>query len=158
MEDVEHPTSSQPPSVGERAATLQRSMPGPAAPPTSTPQKQQHEEPTPTAEEPSATSGGIMGVVVVDKSGTRNLAIEAPTVEAAAVEEEAEINKIVRPKEENVAPQCVRVARKWGDEWVFYEEDHSDLAVHKLQRTIDDLMGQIKVRAPETQSDPIRLL
>jgi hypothetical protein len=90
-----------------------------------------------------------MGVLVAEKSGTGNPTIEAPAAEAAAVEEEAEIEEIVRPEEENVAPQCVRVARKRGDEWVFYEEDHSDRAVRTLQRTVDDLMGQIKVRALE---------
>jgi hypothetical protein len=45
-----------------------------------------------------------MGVVVIEKSGTRNPAKEAPVVEAAAIEEEAKIEKIVRPGEENVAP------------------------------------------------------
>jgi hypothetical protein len=65
-----------------------------------------------------------MGVVVVEKSGTRNPTSEAPAVEAATVEEEVEIKEIVRSEEENVAPQCVRVARKRSDEWVFYEEDH----------------------------------
>jgi hypothetical protein len=74
-----------------------------------------------------------MGVVVVDKSGTGNPAIEAPAVEATVVEEEVEIKEIVYPEEENVAPQCIRVVRKRGDEWVFYEEDHSDQAVNKLQ-------------------------
>jgi hypothetical protein len=73
-----------------------------------------------------------MGVVVVDKSGTGNPAIEAPAVEATVVEEEVEIKEIVYPEEENVAPQCIRVVRKWGDEWVFYEEDHSDQAINKL--------------------------
>jgi hypothetical protein len=70
-----------------------------------------------------------MGVIVVDKSDTGNPATEAPAVEAATAEEEAEIVEIVRSKEENVAPQCVRVARKWDDEWVFYDEDHSDQAI-----------------------------
>jgi hypothetical protein len=69
---------------------------------------------------------------VVDKSGTRNPATEALVGEAAAVEEEAEIEEFVRPKEENMAPQCIRIASKRGDEWVFYEEDHSDQAVRKL--------------------------
>jgi hypothetical protein len=96
-----------------------------------------------------------MGVVVVGKSGTRNSVTEAPAVEVAVVEEEVEIEEIVRPEEENMVPQCVRVARKRGDEWVFYEEDHSDQAVHKLQRTVDDLMGQIKVRAMEPRSCPL---
>jgi hypothetical protein len=99
-----------------------------------------------------------MGIVVVEKSGTGNPAMEAPAIKAAAVEEEAEIEEIVHPEEENMAPQCVRVARKQGDEWVFYEEDHSDQAVRKLQQTVDDLMGQIKVRALESRSHPIRLL
>jgi hypothetical protein len=63
---------------------------------------------------------------VVEKSGTRNPTTEALVVEAAAVEEEVDIEEIVHPEEENVAPQCVRVARKRGDEWVFYEEEHSD--------------------------------
>jgi hypothetical protein len=73
--------------------------------------------------------------------------MEAPAVEAAAVEEEAEIEEIIRPEEENAAPQCIRVARKQGDEWVFYEEYHSDRAIRKLQGIVDDLMGQIKLRA-----------
>jgi hypothetical protein len=95
-----------------------------------------------------------MGVVVVEKSGTRNPATEALAVEAAVVKEEVEIEEIVFPEEENVAPQCVWVARKRGDEWVFYEEDHSDRVIHKLQRTVDDLMGQIKVRALVPRSCP----
>jgi hypothetical protein len=83
-----------------------------------------------------------------------NPAIEAPAVEAAAAEEEAEIEEIIRPEEEKVAPQCVHVTRKRGDEWVFYEEDHSDWAIRKLQQTVEDLMGQIKVRALEPRSCP----
>jgi hypothetical protein len=94
---------------------------------------------------------------VVDKSITENPAIEAPVVETVVVEE-AEIEEIVHLEEENVAPQCVHVARKRGDKWVFYEEDHSDWVIHKLQRTVDDLIGQIKVRAPETRCGPIKLL
>jgi hypothetical protein len=73
-----------------------------------------------------------MGVVVVEKNGTENLATEALAVEATAVEEKAEIEEIVCPEEENVAPPCVHVARKWGDEWEFYEEDHLDRTVRKL--------------------------
>jgi hypothetical protein len=61
--------------------------------------------------------------------------MEAPAIKAATVEEEAEIEGIIRLEEENVVPQCVRVMRKQGDEWVFYEEGHSDRAVRKLQRT-----------------------
>jgi hypothetical protein len=57
-----------------------------------------------------------------------------------------------------VAPQCIRVARKRGDEWVFYEEDHSDWAIRKLQKIVNDLIGQIKVRALEALCILIRLL
>jgi hypothetical protein len=92
--------------------------------------EQQHdEEIMPTTEEPSATSGGIMGFVLVDSCSIENPTVEALIGEATVVEEELQIEEIVHPKEENVAPQCVYVARKWGDEWVFYEEDHSDRAV-----------------------------
>jgi hypothetical protein len=45
-----------------------------------------------------------MGIVVVEKSSTRNPATEPPAVEAAVVEEEAEIEEIVRLKEENMVP------------------------------------------------------
>jgi hypothetical protein len=86
-----------------------------------------------------------MSIVVVEESSAGNPAMEAPAAEGAATEEEAEIEEIIHPEEEKVAPQCVRVVRKRGDEWVFYEEDHSDRAVRKLQRTVEDLMGQIKV-------------
>jgi dissimilatory sulfite reductase (desulfoviridin) alpha/beta subunit len=95
-----------------------------------------------------------MGIVVVKESSTGNPAMEALAAEAAGFGEEAEIKEIIHPEEEKVAPQCVRIARKRGDEWVFYEEDHSDRAVRKLQRTIEDLMGQIKVRALEPRSCP----
>jgi hypothetical protein len=72
-----------------------------------------------------------MGFVLVDRSSIENPAAEAPAGEATMVREELEIEEIICPKEENVAPQCVRVARKPGDEWVFYEEDHSDRAIQK---------------------------
>jgi hypothetical protein len=58
----------------------------------------------------------------VEKSGTGNPTIEGPVAEAIAVEEEAEIEEIICPKEETTAPQCVCVARRKGDEWVLYEE------------------------------------
>jgi hypothetical protein len=74
-----------------------------------------------------------MGVVVVEESDTGNPTTEAPAVEATATEEEVEIEEIIHPGEEKVAPQCIRIARKRGDEWVLYEEDHSNQAVHKLQ-------------------------
>jgi hypothetical protein len=82
-----------------------------------------------------------MGIVVVEKSSTGRPATEALAVKTTVVDEEAEIKEIVCLEEENAAPQCVRVARKRGDEWVFYEEDHLDRAICKLQRTVDDLMG-----------------
>jgi hypothetical protein len=44
-----------------------------------------------------------------------------------------EIEEIIHPEEEKVVPQCVHVVRKQGDESVFYEEDHSDRIVRKLQ-------------------------
>jgi hypothetical protein len=44
---------------------------------------------------------------VVEESGTGNLASRDPAADAATVEEEAEIEEIVRPEEETVAPQCV---------------------------------------------------
>jgi hypothetical protein len=93
-----------------------------------------------------------MGVVVVEESGTGNPTTETLAAEATATEEEAEIEEIICPEEEKVAPQCVRIARKQGDKWVFYEEDHSDRAVRKLQQTVEDLMGQIKVRALKPRS------
>jgi hypothetical protein len=93
-----------------------------------------------------------MGIVVVEESDIGNPAMEAPAAEATTTEEEAEIEEIICPEEEKVVPQCVRVARKRGDKWVFYEEDHSDRAVRKLQRIVEDLMGQIKVRALKPQS------
>jgi hypothetical protein len=57
-----------------------------------------------------------MGLVVVDRSDTVKPATEALTGKATVVEEEEEIEEIVRPKEENVVPQCFCVARKQGDE------------------------------------------
>jgi hypothetical protein len=71
-----------------------------------------------------------MGFVLVDRNGTENPAAEAPVGEATVVEE-PEIEEIVHPEEENMAPQCVRVARKRGGEWVFHE-DHSDRAIRNL--------------------------
>jgi hypothetical protein len=61
-------------------------------------------------------SNMIMGVVVVEKSGTGNPATEAPTVKAVAVKEEVEIEEIIHPKKENTTPQCIHVARKQGDD------------------------------------------
>jgi hypothetical protein len=82
-----------------------------------------------------------MGIVVVEKSSTGNPAMEALVAKAAATQEEVEIEEIIQPEEEKVVPQCVHVVRKRGDKSVFYEEDHSDRAVRKLQRTVEDLMG-----------------
>jgi hypothetical protein len=47
--------------------------------------------------------------------GIENPAAEAPAAEATAVEE-PEIEEIICPEEDVVAPQCIRVARKRGDE------------------------------------------
>jgi uncharacterized protein (DUF169 family) len=65
-----------------------------------------------------------MGIVVVKKSGTGNPTTDGPAAEATVVEEEAEIEEIVRPEEEITVPQCVRISRRRGDKWVFYKEDH----------------------------------
>jgi hypothetical protein len=35
---------------------------------------------------------------------------------------------------------------------VFHEEEHFDRVVRKLQRTVDDLMSQIKVKTPQALS------
>jgi hypothetical protein len=51
-----------------------------------------------------------MGVVVVKESGAGNPATKAPAAKGAATKEEAEIEEIIHPEEEKVAPQCVRVA------------------------------------------------
>jgi hypothetical protein len=66
----------------------------------------------PTTEEPSVASGGTIGIVVVEEGGTGNPTTKGLAAEAAATEEEAEIEEIIRPEEEKVAPQCVRVVRK----------------------------------------------
>jgi hypothetical protein len=67
--------------------------------------EQQHDEETmPAVKEPTVTLGGTMGLVLVDEGGTKNPAIEAPATEAAAVEEKPEIEEIICPKEEVVAP------------------------------------------------------
>lgn len=58
----------------------------------------------PAVEEPTATSSGTMGFILVDGAGAENPAAEAPVPEAAAVEEELEIEEIVRPAEENMPP------------------------------------------------------
>jgi hypothetical protein len=53
-----------------------------------------------------------MGIVVVEKSSTRNPATEALVAKAAATQEEVEIEEIIHPEEEKVVPQCVHVMRK----------------------------------------------
>jgi hypothetical protein len=114
-EDVEHSVGNQLTSAGESSRTIEEH----ARPSGTTDQSnpmQQRAELMPTAEEPSAASGGTMGVVVVEESGAGNPATKALAAEGAVTEEEAEIEEIICPKEEKVAPQCVRVARKQGDE------------------------------------------
>jgi hypothetical protein len=86
MEDVEHPIGNQPSLVGESSHAVEERAGLNRTAHQRSPE-QQCEEPTPTAEEPSATSGGTMGVVVAEKSGTGNPTTEAPVVEAAAVQE-----------------------------------------------------------------------
>jgi hypothetical protein len=112
----------------------------------------------PATEEPTTASGGIIGFILVNGGGTENPATEVPIAEATAAKKELEIEEIIYPEEEIVSPQCIRVAMKRGDEWVVHEEDHSDRGIRKLQKTVDDLMGQIKVRALEALCILIRLL
>jgi hypothetical protein len=57
-------------------------------------------------EEPTAASGGTMGLVLVDGGNTENSTVEAPVAEAVAVEEEPKIEEIVRLEEEVVAPNA----------------------------------------------------
>jgi hypothetical protein len=52
----------------------------------------------------SVASSGTMGVVVVKESSTGNPTMEALAVEAATFGEEAEIEEIIHPEEEKVAP------------------------------------------------------
>lgn len=91
-----------------------------------------------------------MGFVPVGEAGHDNPTIEEEAPEATVVEEEPEIEEIVRPKEETVAPQLICVTRRRHGEWVVHEEEHSDRATCKLQCTIEDLMKQIKVRTPKS--------
>lgn len=49
-----------------------------------------------------------------------------------------------------MAPQCVRVMRRRGDEWVVYEEEHTERAVLKLEATMADAMRQVKVYSLHT--------
>jgi hypothetical protein len=59
-----------------------------------------------------------MGVVVVEKSGTRNPTIEAPVVEAAVVEEEAKIEEINPPgrrkRGASMRPGCEKAGQRVG--------------------------------------------
>jgi hypothetical protein len=92
---VEHPTGNQPPSVGESSRAAEERAESSDVANQHTPE-QQHDKPAPTVEEPNTTLGGVRGVVVFKKSGTGNPTIEGLVAEAAAVEEEAEIEEIVR--------------------------------------------------------------
>jgi hypothetical protein len=74
---VEHPADNQASSAQDSScATEERA--GPSGIANQHSPEQQHEEPTPTAEESSAASGGTMDVVVVKESGTENPTKEAP--------------------------------------------------------------------------------
>jgi hypothetical protein len=44
-----------------------------------------------------------MGAIVVEESGTANLASGVPAAKATTIEEEVKIEEIVRPEEETVA-------------------------------------------------------
>jgi hypothetical protein len=144
---VEHPAGSQQPIVGESNHAAEERAGFDDTTNQHTMEQQRDKETMPAVKEPTATSGGIMGLILVDRSSTENLTVEALVGEATAVEEEPEIEEIIRSKEENVVNQCIHVARMRDGEWVYHEEDHSDRSIYKLQRMVDDLMGQIKVRA-----------
>jgi hypothetical protein len=84
-----------------------------------------------------------MGAVLGAGTSNDNPAAEGDAPEAAAIEKEPEIEEINRAPMETVQPQFIGVARKRHGEWIFHEEDHSDRAVRKLQRTVDDLVSHI---------------
>jgi hypothetical protein len=73
-----------------------------------------------------------MGVMLGVGTDNDDPAAERDVPEAAAIEEEPEIEEISRAPRETVQGQCIRVARKRHGEWVFHEEGHSDRAVRKL--------------------------
>jgi hypothetical protein len=81
---VEQPSVTQPPSVRESSHAVEERA-GSSGTANQHTTEQQREEPAPTIEEPNATSGVIMGIVVVEKSYTENPASEAPAVKTAAV-------------------------------------------------------------------------
>lgn len=120
-------------------AAVQMSAPSTLVAPNSTAQTSS-EGSVPNADAPDAASGGTMGVVLGVGTNNDNPAAEGDAPEAAAIEEEPKIEEINRAPKETVQPQCIHVARKRHGEWVF----HADRAVRKLQRTVDDLMSQIK--------------
>lgn len=103
-------------------------------------------DPIPDAGAPSAAPEGGMSLVLGEEAEDVHPAADAGETGGAAPEEEAEIEEIVRPAEEPINPQRIHVTKKRGDEWVIYEEDDSGKATRKLQRTVEDLISQIKVR------------
>jgi hypothetical protein len=104
------------------------------------------------ADAPNATSSSTIGVMLSTRTSNDNPATEEDAPEAAVIEEEPKIKEINWAPKETVQPQRICVARKHYGEWVFHKEDHSNRAVHKLQRTVDDLMSQIKVKVPQALS------
>jgi hypothetical protein len=106
----------------------------------------------PNANMPDVASGGTMGVVLSVGTDNDDPTAERDVLEVVAIEEEPKIEEIIWAPKETMQLQCIRVARKHHDEWVFHEEEHSDRALCKLQHTVDDLMCQIKVKPPETLS------
>jgi hypothetical protein len=101
---------------------------------------------------PDATSDDTIGVMLGARTGNDNSAAEEDAPEAVAIEEEPEIEEINQAPKEIVQLQRIHVSRKCHGEWVFHEEDHSKGAMLKLQRTIDDLISKIKVKAPQALS------
>lgn len=89
-----------------------------------------------------------MGLVLGERAKDATPAAHARMAKGVTPEEEAEIQEIERPAEDAVNPQRVYATRRHDDEWAVYEEDHLGKAIQKLQRTVEDLMGQIEVSEP----------
>jgi hypothetical protein len=82
-----------------------------------------------------------MGVMLGARTNNDDPATKGDAPGATTTEEEPEIEEINQAPMEIVQPQCIRVARKRHEEWVFHEEYHFDSVVCKLQCTVDDLMS-----------------
>jgi uncharacterized protein YcfJ len=130
MENVEHPTGDQEPAIAESSLAEERVECAGSADHHSI--DQCSEGAVPNADAPGATFGGTMGVMLGAGTSNDNPATKGDALEAAAIEEELEIEDINHAPMETVQPQCIHIARKHHSEWVFHEEDNSNRAMHKL--------------------------